>query len=162
MSACLIGEQVWEVFASAPDDKTYLGHGYTYSAHPVAAAVAEANLDIVESENLVENAKARGEQLHSELQDRFAEHPFVGNIRGLGLLAGIELVRDKESKQPFAASEGVGKAWYNILLEEGLVTRALGDTIVMSPALVATESDIREIVDLLDRGLSRLSKQLER
>lgn len=162
MSGCLISDEVWDVFKNAPPEKSYLGHGYTYSAHPMGAAVAMANLDVIESEQLVENAAQRGEQLHRELHRRLDDHPLVGNIRGLGLLAGIELVKDKSTKEPFPARRGVGKKLYQRLLDQGLISRALGDVLVFSPALVARAADIDEIVEQVECGLNALAAELGR
>lgn len=162
MSACLLSEPIWEVFRNAPPEQTYLGHGFTYSAHPVGAAVAMANLDLIESDGLVANADRQGSYLQAQLRERLGDHPLVGDVRGLGMLAGIELMEDKAEKRPFPAHSAVGKQLYRILLDQGLIARALGDVVVMSPALIAQRADIDEIIDHLERGLATLTASLGR
>ena len=162
MSACLISDEIWDVFKNAPPEKSYLGHGYTYSAHPIGAAVALANLDVIESENLVNNAGERGAQLHREFHARLDDHPLVGNIRGMGLLAGIELVENKATKEPFPAAEAVGKKLYQKLLGQGLISRSLGDLLVFSPALIAQTSDIEEIAERVENALNELTAEIGR
>ena len=89
--ACLVSEKIWRVLADRSGGATF-SHGYTYTAHPIAAAAALANLDVIENDGLVEQAKSRGEYLRARLQDAFGEHPLVGEVRGIGLVAAVEFV----------------------------------------------------------------------
>jgi L-2,4-diaminobutyrate transaminase len=160
MSGCFVSEAIWEVLKDAPPEFNYFSHGYTYSAHPVGAAAALANLEIIEGEDLVRHAWSIGEKLQASIREAFSGHPLVGNIRGLGLLAGIELVADKSDNTPFPVENTVGKQLYSILLDRGLISRALGDTLVFSPALIVTETEITEILDKFSEGLDELTHRL--
>ena len=101
ISGAVIGDRVWEVLKEK-STSTYggFGHGYTYSAHPVCAAGALANLEIMERENLKDNAAKVGAELKARLEADLADNPLVGDIRGLGLKMGIELVADRSTKEP--------------------------------------------------------------
>ena len=125
----------------------------------MSAAAALANLQIIESEKLVQNAARMGERLQRRLRDALAGHPRVGDVRGLGMMAGVELMADPAARTPFDPADRAGRRAHELLLDEGLLTRALGDTIALSPALCASEAEIDEIVERLVRGLARLSLQ---
>lgn len=120
-------------------------HGYTYSGHATACAVGLANIELIEREGLAERAKALGPRLLSGLQT-LLEFPFVGEVRGLGLVCGVEIVADKDSKTPDAALAGkIAK----MAQDRGLRTRTLGSTLAFSPPLVISEEEIDEIVSIL-------------
>jgi adenosylmethionine-8-amino-7-oxononanoate aminotransferase len=148
MSACLVSERVYEPFREHADALSF-AHGYTYSGHPVAAAAALANLGILEDEKLIENAARIGESLQQQLRSAFADHPLVAEVRGIGLVAGIEL------EAGFA-----GKRLYELCLEEGLIVRAVGSAIAVSPPLSIDRGDVDEIVRGIAAGLARLSAAL--
>ncbi len=157
VSAALVGERVWSLLESESPEGTLFAHGHTTSAHPVGAAAALANLAILEREQLVERADRLGHYLQQRLRECFGEHPLVGEVRGEGLIAGIELVADKATRAPFPPSEKRGLQLYELLLDEGLVSRAVaGDTLAFCPPLIVSESEIDEICDRFGRGLDRL------
>jgi L-2,4-diaminobutyrate transaminase len=156
LSAALISERVFSVLREGSREAGFFGHGYTYSAHPVSAAAALANLSILEEEKLVERAAERGALFQRRLREAIGDHARVGEVRGLGLMAGIELVADRETKAPFPPAAGMGSRLARLLLEEGLIVRALRDTIALAPALVIQPDEIEEIVARLARGLARL------
>lgn len=160
MAACLVSEKIWDVLRQGSAEVRQFSHGFTYSGHPLAAAAALANLDIIENEGLVANAAKVGAYLQTRLAETFADHPLVGEIRGLGLVAGIELMADKKAKTPFDAELTIGRRLHTKLLEEGLVCRPVGNSLVFSPSLIVTQSDIDEIVDRFSRGLDRLTDEL--
>ena len=161
MSACLISEGVWEILREGSSQFGPFAHGYTYSGHPVAAAAALANLEIIEREGLVENAAKVGSYLQKSLRNAFADHPLVGEVRGFGLIAGIELVQDRETKQPFDPSLAVGRRLHELLMEEGLICRAVFNTLAFSPPLVLSNEDVDSIVQMFSSGLGKLSKELD-
>ena len=101
ISASVISDRLWTVFETEGTRFPSFAHGFTYSAHPVAAAAALANLDIVEREDLVGNAKRAGATLKATLKHELGDHPLVGDIRGEGLMIGIEFVADRETKRAF-------------------------------------------------------------
>ena len=108
MSGCLLSAKVADVLYADKSADAMFAHGFTWSGHPVGAAVAHANLDIMEHENLPGNAAAVGSYLIGRLRDRLGGHPLVGEIRGKGLLIGIELDGDRATRRPFAETHRVG------------------------------------------------------
>ena len=161
MSACLISDGVWEILREGSSQFGPFAHGYTYSGHPVAAAAALANLEIIEREGLVQNAAKVGAYLQESLRDAFADHPLVGEVRGAGLIAGIELVEDRDTKKPFDPSLAVARRLHELLMEEGLICRAVFDTLAFSPPLVLANEDVDSIVAMFSIGLAKLSKELD-
>jgi L-2,4-diaminobutyrate transaminase len=147
LSACLVSEKVWRVLADRNAGATF-SHGYTYTAHPIAAACALANLDVIENDRLIEQAAARGEYLRGRLQDAFGEHPLVGEVRGIGLVAAVEFVAAKHPPAKFETTGAVAAKVTKACLERGVITRALpeGDSISFSPPFVITEAEIDEVV----------------
>ena len=134
-----------------------LMHGHTYTGHPVACAGALAVQQVMAEEGLVENARAMGERLFAALHERFGQHPFVGDVRGRGLLAAIELVEDREAKRPFPRSEQLTSRIRAAALERGLAvyTRfgtkdgTLGDHALLAPPYIAAAADIDRMVGIL-------------
>jgi L-2,4-diaminobutyrate transaminase len=162
MSGSLIGEKVWEVIVERSREIGPFGHGYTYTAHPVAAAAAMANLDIIEGEGLVENAKVVGAQFQRRMREAFAEHPLVGHVRGEGLIMGIELVADRARKQAFEPRHKVAARIVQSCLAEGLITRNLpsGDIVAFSPPLTVTADDVELIASRFAKGLDQAAAGL--
>ncbi|WMS40792.1 aminotransferase [Acuticoccus sp. MNP-M23] len=161
LSAVLVGEKVWAAVRDKSDHLGVFAHGYTYTAHPIACAAANANLAIMERENLFANAGAVGAYFQEQLRARLGDHDHVGEIRGIGLIAGVELVRNRATSQNFAASEGIGKAFAAAALENGLIVRAmLNDSIAMSPPLILTRDDADAIVERFAAALHAISPQL--
>jgi putrescine aminotransferase len=135
-------------------------HGFTYSGHPTACAVALRNLQIIEEEGLVERARRTGEVLRAALEG-LRRHELVGDVRSLGLIGGVELVRDRETRASFDPSEGVGRRVMVAAMEEGVLTRALGgDVLAFSPPLVITEDEVTHAVETVDRAIARVTDEL--
>ena len=160
LSACLVSEKVWSVLVEGSAALGPFGHGYTYSAHPMAAAAALANLDILEREGLVEQAAARGVFMHEQLREAFAGHPLVAEVRGLGLIGAVELGRDGERLDPALK---VGARVYARCLEHGLISRALpsSDTIAFSPPFVVSEAELDEMIAIARRAVDEVAEELE-
>jgi L-2,4-diaminobutyrate transaminase len=148
LSACIVSERIWRVLADEGGSRTF-SHGYTYTSHPLAAACALANLDIVEREGLIEQAAARGDYLLARLREAFAGHPHVGEVRGAGLIAAVELVAEREPVRNFEPVGSVAAQVVREALDRGVISRALpaADTLGFSPPFVVTEAEIDEIVD---------------
>lgn len=128
-------------------------HGYTYSGHPVAAAVALANLRILRDEHIVDTVDTDTGPYLQKCWAELADHPLVGEARGVGFLGALELVKDK-SKREFYPKEGkVGGLCRDNCIENGLVMRAVGDTMIISPPLVASKANIDELVEKARRSL---------
>jgi len=121
-------------------------HGFTYSGHPVAAAVALENIRILREEKIVEQVKAKTAPYLQSRWRELAEHPLVGEARGVGMLGALELVKNKKTRERFAAS-GVGMLCREHCFRNGLVMRAVGDTMIISPPLVINEEQIDELID---------------
>jgi len=154
----MVGDRVADVLTSTGGE---FAHGFTYSGHPVSCAVALANIAILQGEQIVERV---GNETGPYLQRRWrelADHPLVGEARGLGFLGAVELVRDKPSRTRFEAENAVGAQCRNICFENGLVMRAVGDTMVISPPLITTTEQIDELLDLAWRCLDLTAEQLK-
>ena len=136
-------------------------HGFTYSGHPTACAVGLRNLRILEDEHLVERAAEKGAYLLQRLQD-LRSHEIVGDVRGLGLVAAIELVRDRATKAQFEASAGAARRVWLAALDQGVIVRPLaGDVLAMSPPFVITDEQIDTIVSVLDTAITQVEKELK-
>ena len=154
LGACIVGDQVAEAFNEP------FAHGHTYGSHPVACAVGAAVLDYVVKHNLVQRSAELGAYLHERLLE-LCEHPTVGDVRGMGIFAGIEFVEEKGSKKPFPAEVGFSRRVLDRCIGNGLlvypgvatVDGFLGDHIQVAPPLVVTREEIDEIVTLLDRSI---------
>ncbi|HKU15723.1 MAG TPA: aminotransferase [Steroidobacteraceae bacterium] len=148
LSGCMVSEKVWRTIVDGGTKYGVFGHGYTYSAHPIGAAVGMANLDLLEKEQLVAAAAARGKYLHSRLRAAFGEHPLVGDIRGIGLIGAVEFVARKDPALAFDPKLTVAARIVKAALARGVVSRALpnADTIAFSPPLIISESEIDTLV----------------
>ncbi len=128
-------------------------HAYTYSAHPVGCAVALANLDILESDGLVEQAGEKGRYLLDSLAQALSEHPHVGDVRGLGLMAAVELVKDKGTKEEFPASDRIGPRVHDETEKRGLFSRVRGDVYNLAPPFVTSTEQLDRIVEILKESV---------
>lgn len=164
LSACIVSEKIWQVLVEGGDKYGVFGHGYTYSAHPLAAAVALTNLDIMERENLVEASAVRGTYMHARLHAAFDDHPLVGETRGHALIGAVEFVASKKPMTKFDPNLKVGPRIAKACLDRGLLTRALplADTIAFSPPLVITEAEIDEMVGIASAAVDSIHDALIR
>jgi putrescine aminotransferase len=144
ISAVSLGQRMGDAIAGAGEE---LVHGYTYSGHPVACAVALKNLEILQRDGIVTRVKKKsGPYFQRRVREVFADHPLVGEVRGVGMLAAMELVQDKENRRSFPRERNVGTICRDHCFENGLVMRAIRDTMVLAPALVITESEIEQLL----------------
>ncbi len=153
ISAVMVNQRVYDILLQGSNEIGTFAHGFTYSGHPVSAAVALECLKIYEERDIVERVRRLGPRLVNGLRDRFGDHPLVGEVRGVGLMAGIELIEDKASRKPFDPSLGVGPYCMQKALDRGVVLRALGDTIAFSPPLIITEPEIDIVLDRFGEAL---------
>ena len=144
LGGIVVNEKIHRAILDVPASDKWM-HAYTYSGHPTCCAVGLANLRIMVEENLVDRAARMGERLLDGLK-AYADHPIVGDVRGLGLMAAVELVADKKTKAPFDASLKIADRVANEFRNRGLYTRARGDVIMLAPPLMIPE-------DLLDRAI---------
>lgn len=155
----IASKRVHDAILAAPADAKFM-IGCTNNGHPTACAVALRNLKIIEDERLVERAEVMGKRLNDGLA-RLAEMPHVGNVRGLGLMAAVEVVADRATRRPFDAAHGVGPKLARGMRDRGVVTRVKGDSILFAPPLVITEQQVDAIInvtaDVIDHVTSQLS-----
>ena len=147
MSATLATNEIFEAFTST--GSTFF-HGHSYSGNPLAAAVALANLDVFEAEGTLASARLLSGHLATEVA-RLSTLTHVGNIRQRGLMCGVELVEDRATGRPYAASERIGARVCRRARDHGLIIRPLDDTIVVMPALSMTAEEVRFLIDVLER-----------
>ena len=150
------------IYQALEQGSGFFQHGHTYIGHPTSCAGAHAVLSEIIERQLVERVQQQGVKLRAALQERFAEHPNVGDIRGRGLFLGLEFVSDRDSKTPFAASQGMNKKFKQTAFEAGLICYPmggtidgrLGDHVLLAPPFIIEDSHIEEIVDKFDQSLA--------
>ena len=159
ISAVLVPEYMYEPMIEASADVGTFGHGFTYSGHPVCAAVALRNLELMEEREIFAHAAAMGELFQYRLR-ALADHSLVGDVRGVGLMGGVELVADKRTGEPFESSLGVGLICTERAHEGGLLIRPLGDTVAICPPLIITGDQIDELFGKLESALDKTLEQV--
>ncbi|MEP7344278.1 MAG: adenosylmethionine--8-amino-7-oxononanoate transaminase [Gemmatimonadaceae bacterium] len=155
MGATLCSNQIYEAFLGTPGDGKEFRHGNTYSGHATAAAAALANVAIVQRENLPDNARIVGAHFLAGLKG-LERHPIVGDVRGVGLLARVELVQDRATKRQFSPVGSVGAKIQARAQELGVIFRNVGDVLTFSPALILTKAQANDIVEIIDQAMSEV------
>lgn len=157
ISALAVHDRVFDVIAGGG----LLPHGYTYSGHPVSCAVALANIAVIKREGLVERVKEEaGPYFQAALEDIADVHPLVGERRGVGLMAALQLVRNKETREICTAEDNAAIICRELCYESGLIARAVGQSMVLSPPLTISRSEIDELIGKLRAALDATAKQL--
>lgn len=156
VAATIVGRHVSDAFAGSDN---VFPMSLTHGGHPVTAAAALANINIIESENLVENAAVMGKYLLEQLNSLELDHPIIGNVRGIGLLACVEIVKDKDTKERFPDEMQVLERLEEKFREHRLILRPRG-TIVLSPPLCVRRDEIDRIVNTIDQVLSEIQVEL--
>jgi len=155
IAAVMIPEVMYRALLSESEKIGTFGHGFTYSGHPVATAVAVKALEIYARDKVFESAAGKSAQFQARLK-ALADHPLVGEARGLGLIGGLELVADKRSKRPFDPKQGVAAQCVYFGEQESLITRSLaGDTVAICPPLIITSEEIDELFRRLSLALDQ-------
>jgi L-2,4-diaminobutyrate transaminase len=149
LSGVIVSEKVWRVLEQGSDEFGPIGHGWTYSSHPLCTAAGIANLELVDELDLVANARETGAYFNAALKDALGGHRHVGEVRGEGLLAAVELVRDRDDRRFFETSEKIGPRVAAALLERGVIARAMpqGDILGFAPPLCLTREEADIVVD---------------
>ena len=160
IAAVLMREEIYQEVADHSARLGGFGHGYTGSGHPTACAVALETLKIIEERDLVAHVRQVGPRLLDGLH-RFADHPLVGEVRGVGLIAAVELVADKATRAPFPPTRKLGARVQEIAQDERLIVRALGDSIAFTPPLIISAEEIDELLARLSRSLDRTLAEVE-
>ncbi len=151
LSGSIVGDKVWAVLEQGTDENGPIGHGWTYSAHPIGAAAGVANLKLIDELNLVHNAGETGAYFKAALQDAVGDHAHVGEVRGEGLLCAVEFVQDRANRMFFDASEKVGPRLAAALVERGVIARAMpqGDILGFAPPFCLTRAEADEVAGAL-------------
>ncbi|MBZ9719665.1 aminotransferase class III-fold pyridoxal phosphate-dependent enzyme [Mesorhizobium sp. AD1-1] len=161
ISAVLIGQKIVDAVAEETHAIGTFGHGFTYSGHPVPAAVALETLKIYDEENIISRAAETGQFLQAELKRRLAGHPLVGDVRGAGLIAGVEIVADKAERRNFAPADKIGPTLVRLCEANGVILRSCpNDTIALSPPLIINRAETTEIIDRMESGLDLIHATL--
>ena len=162
LSGSIVSDRVWKVLEQGTDEFGAIGHGWTYSAHPIGAAAGVANLKLIDSLGLVENAGSVGAYLKQALTDAVGDHPNVGEVRGEGLLCAVEFVADKTDRTYFDPAQKVGGRIVGKLLEEGVIGRAMpqGDILGLAPPLCLTRAEADKIVAATQTALKTVAAEL--
>ena len=162
LSGVIVSEKCWQVLVEGSDKLGPLGHGWTYSAHPLCAAAGVANLELIDSLGLVENAGRAGAHLLAGLREALGDHTIVGEVRGDGLLAAVEFVADRESRTFFDPARKVGPRIAAALLERGVIGRAMpqGDILGFAPPLCLTREEADTIVTATRDAVDQVAKAL--
>lgn len=159
ISALMINERVFSALADELNKLGVFGHGFTYSAHPVPAAVALETLKIYEERDIVSHVRKVAPRMQTAMR-RLADYPFVGEVRGLGLIAGIEVVRNKATKESFDPAMRAAAELEAKCLEQGLIVRAIGDTVAVSPPLIISENEMERLLSMLEQGVKHFAEAM--
>ena len=163
ISAVMVNDRVFQALAMESNAIGTFGHGFTYSGHPVPAAVAIETLKIYDEIDIGTHVRDVGSYMQSELRRRFADHPLVGEVRGTGLIAAVELVADKAAHKNFDPGAKVGPRWTKLCEENGVIGRAvMNDVLCFSPPLIITKEDIDEMLTRISKSLDELTVQVRR
>ena len=162
LSGVIVSEKFWRVLEQGSDEFGPIGHGWTYSSHPLCAAAGVANLELVDELDLVRNAGEVGAYFNAALKEAVGGHAHVGEVRGEGLLAAVEFVRDRDDRVFFDPSEKVGPRIAAALLEQGVIARAMpqGDILGFAPPLCLTRAEADQIVEATRRAVQAVSDAL--
>ena len=156
LGATAIGGKVAEVFLNDEGAAGTITHGYTYSAHPVAAAAALASLDVIERQDVVGNAHRQGQHFLARLRELLA-CPLVGDVRGAGLMAAIEFVADRATRTPFARGNDTLARIARAAYRRGAMVRVSGSNIILSPPLVITREEVDVLIDALAGAIAEVA-----
>ncbi|HSS65275.1 MAG TPA: aspartate aminotransferase family protein [Gammaproteobacteria bacterium] len=162
LSGSIVSERVWKVLERGTDEYGPIGHGWTYSAHPIGAAAGIANLRLIDELGLIENAREVGAYLNRTMAEALADHPNVGEVRGEGLLCAVELVEQKDGRKFFDPSKKVGTRVSAALLDRRIIARPMpqGDILGFAPPLCLSREEADQIVAGMAGALAAVAKNL--
>lgn len=162
LSGVIVGERVWDVISEGSQKQGPMGHGWTYSGHPLCASAAIANLDILEKENITQNAADVGSYMLQQMHTTFDGHPMVGEVRGVGMLAAIEFMSDPSNRKPFDLKQQVGAKVAAACMSRHMIARAMPgyDVLGFAPPLVTTKEDVDEIVRITKEAVDEVANQV--
>ena len=152
ISGVMMTQEVFDGISRQSGELGVLGHGFTYSGHPAAAAVALETLKIYEERDILGHIASISGRLQDGMR-KFASHPLVGEVRGIGLIGAIELVKDKATHESFDVKDGIGAYCQDRAQEHGLITRGMGDSLAFCPPLIITAAEIDEMLSRFGKAL---------
>jgi len=156
----LFKEEIFQTFLASGDDYVFW-HGYTYTGHPTVCAAGLANLEIIEREKLVQKAREQGKYLQKKLAT-LLDLPIVGEVRSQGLIAAVEIVKDKATKEMFPAELQIARKIWEKALGNGVITRVAGtNNIALCPPLIITRAQIDELVGAVRRAIEEVAAELD-
>lgn len=161
LSAVMVSEPIYQACVTESEKIGIFGHGYTYSGHPVSCAVALETLRIYDDRDIVGHVRAIAPRMQEGLR-RFKDHPLVGEVRGIGLIGGIELVADKPGRTPFDPKLGVAAKLAQFSHHHGAIVRPIGDTLGFSPPLIIDAGELDELLARFGRALDDTTDWLVR
>lgn len=159
LSGSIIGDKVWQVLEQGTDENGAIGHGWTYSAHPIGAAAGVANLQLIDDLELVKNAQQLGAYLNQSLSEALSDHPNVGEVRGEGLLCAVEFVKDKDSRTFFDPADKIGPQLSATMLEQShVIARAMpqGDILGFAPPFCISREEVDKVVSATRMAVTAL------
>ena len=156
LGGVLVNDKVTDVISKGGE----FVHGFTYSGHPAACAVALENLEIIERENILELVKNKTAPYLEERWKKLSDHPLIGEARIKGLVAAIEISNNKETRGRFSSDISAGSICRDIAISNGLVMRAVGDTMIIAPPLIISESEIDELIDKTTKTLDETNRHI--
>jgi L-2,4-diaminobutyrate transaminase len=158
LSGSIVSKRIWEVLEQGTDESGPIGHGWTYSAHPIGAAAGVANLALIDKLGLVDNARHMGAYLVEQLRERFAGHPHVAEVRGEGLLAAIEFAETRTPLVLYEPTRKIGPAVATALARHDIIARAMpqGDILGFAPPLCITQEEIDCVLDGVGKAMDEV------
>ncbi len=162
LSGVIVHDRLWEALEQGANQLGPIGHGWTYSAHPLCAAAGVANLEVIDKLSLVDNARETGKYFNDALRSALDDHPMVGDVRGEGLIAAVEFVEDKAERKLFDPARKVGPQVAASLLENGVIGRAMpqGDILGFAPPLCLTPEEADTIVAAAAKAVETVYRKL--
>ncbi|GEK47618.1 aspartate aminotransferase family protein [Bisbaumannia pacifica] len=164
LSGVIVGDRVWRVLEQGTGEFGPIGHGWTYSGHALGCAAGLANLAIIEREGLTQNAAETGAYLQRQMQAAFGDHPIVGNVRGVGLLAALEFSANPAKREHFDPALKIGPRIAAAAMDENLIARAMpqGDILGFAPPLTISRAEVDEVVARAKRAVDKVADELTR
>ena len=158
LSGSIVSDRMWQVLVQGSDQLGPIGHGWTYSAHPICAAAGVANLKLIDELKLVQNARETGAYFRAGLVEALGDHANVGEVRGDGLMAAIEFVEDRDDRRFFDPARKIGPAVAAALLAEGVIARAMpqGDILGFAPPLCLTRDESDVVIDAAKKAVAKV------
>ena len=154
MGAVIVNKEFADEFTSVSEEAEEFPHGFTAGGHPVGCAIALKAIDVIINEGLLDNVKSVSPYFHQRLNE-FNDYDNIGETRGIGLMAALEMVKDKKTKKPFDGHLNMGDKIANMSIDNGLICRPLGQAIVLCPQFIISNKQIDEMFDSLHNTLKK-------